>query len=229
MLRDIPNPYQTDGFPYAMWKDYDVGSIWGQGECLAQKDLQIASNRIVSQLYDILEKTGNPSYKLKKGAGVNAQSIKNRPGSIIPMDEMDALQALDKPQIPGEFFSLFGILQKAMGEVAGINDAMRGNAPANAAFATIDQLTESSAATIRLKVRNLERGISRIGKLRVQLIQQWDQGNRPLRLGEEEREEGSIETAGEATAHFRRYKNPDLQGHGRLRDCANQLALDFSS
>ena len=85
LLRDIPNPFQTDGFPYAMWKDYDVGTFWGQGEG-SLKDCQIGLNRIASEIYNILQKVGNPSYKVEKGAGVNVQSIKNKPGFIIPMD-----------------------------------------------------------------------------------------------------------------------------------------------
>ncbi len=32
VLRDIPNPFQIDGFPFAEWKDQDVGVFWGQGE-----------------------------------------------------------------------------------------------------------------------------------------------------------------------------------------------------
>ncbi|MDE2105311.1 MAG: hypothetical protein KGL39_49250 [Patescibacteria group bacterium] len=220
LLRDIPNPFQTDGFPYAMWKDYDVGSFWGQGEPIALKDCEIAKNRIISQLYDILEKTGNPSFKLKKGAGVNAQTIKNKPGAIIPMDEMDALQPLDKPQIPPQFVELYNMISKGMGEVSGVNDAVIGAAPAaNTAFATMDQLQESGAAPIRLKVRNLETGITRIGKLRIQLIQQWDNGQRPLRErtdtlppGWADDEGNVVQPAANVQARFRSYSRADLQG-----------------
>ena len=111
LLRDIPNPFQTDGFPFAMWKDYDVGSFWGQGEPIALKDCSVAINKIISQVYDILEKTGNPQYKLKKGAGVNYRKITNKPGLLIPMDEMDGLQPLEKPPIPKEFLELFGVIR----------------------------------------------------------------------------------------------------------------------
>ncbi|GAC1496146.1 MAG: hypothetical protein NVS1B2_15960 [Vulcanimicrobiaceae bacterium] len=219
LLRDIPNPFQTDGFPYAMWKDYDVGGFWGQGEPLALKDCAIAASRIVSQVYDILEKTGNPSFKLKKGAGVNAQSIKNKPGSIIPMDEMDALQPLDKPPIPPQFIELYNLVRGAMGEVSGVNDSVMGQLPAsNTAFATMDQLQESGAAPIRLKVRNLETGITRIGRLRVQLIQQYDNGQRPLRQRVEKPEpvdDGGgevVQPAENVETQFRTYGKADLQG-----------------
>ena len=216
LLRDIPNPFQIDGFPYAMWKDHDVGTIWGQGEPIALKDPQIAMNRVVSQVYHILDKIGNPSFKLKKGGGVNAQSIKNKPGLIIPMDDMDALAPLEKPGPPKEFFELFTILRTSMADVSGINDAVSGaSPPANVAFATIDQLQESGAAPIRLKVRNFETGITRIGKLRVQLIQQYDRGQRPIRenIDPDIGGEGEIvESASSVNVQFRTYRNPDLQG-----------------
>ena len=223
LLRDVPAPFQTDGFPWAMWKDYDVGAFWGQGEGIAIKDCQLASNNVLTEVYNILKKVGNPSYMLKKGAGVNAASIKNKPGYIIPMDEMDAIKPLPKPEIPGEFMQLFGALQKAMGEVSGVNEAVTGSLPgANTAFATMDQLQESGAAPIRLKVRNLETGITRIGKLRIQLIQQFDNGERPLRetvdqLAPAVAEDGSaaapvVQPAKNVEAQFRKYTKADLQG-----------------
>jgi hypothetical protein len=217
LLRDIPNPHQTDGFPWAQFKDYDVGSFWGIGEPLALKDCAVACNRILSQVYDILEKIGNPSFKLLKGGGVNAASIKNTPGLIIPMEDIKALEPLEKPPIPKEFLELFGVLEKVMGEVSGVNEAVSGTLPgANTAFATIDQLQESGAAPIRLKVRNLETGIERIGKLRVQLIQQWDQGARPIRMRSDEADNGEggivVQPAANVATQFKTYKNPDLQG-----------------
>lgn len=217
LLRDIPVPFQTDGFPFAMWKDYDVGAFWGQGETMALKDCAIALNRIVSQVYDILEKTGNPSFKLKKGGGVNAASIKNKPGSIIAMDDMDSLAPLEKPPIPGEFFQLYGLVSDAMGEVSGISNVAKGNMqPTNTAFATMDQLQESAAAPIRLKVRNLESGITRIGKLRVALIQQFDDGQRPLRRPSHEQEfdeDGAVvEPVSDTQIDWQTYGKKDLQG-----------------
>ena len=80
LLRDIPNPFQTDGFPWAMWKDRDIGAFWGQGEALPLKSLVIAQSRIASEVYNILDKIGNPSYMVDKGGGVNLNSIKNKPG-----------------------------------------------------------------------------------------------------------------------------------------------------
>ena len=228
LLRDIPAPFQIDGFPYAMWKDYDVGNFWGLGEPLGLKDCAIALNRVVSQVYDILEKTGNPSFIMKKGAGVNAQSIKNKPGSIIPMDEMDALKPLDKPAMPPQFFDLFKLLRESMAEISGVNDSVMGALPAaNTAFATMDQLQESGAAPIRQKVRNLETGLTRVGKLRVQLIQQFDNGKRPLRervetfnaapppsIGAdgEETTPSIVEPASNVEVKFRSYSRADLQG-----------------
>lgn len=217
LLRDTPNPFQTNGFPWAMAKDYDTGGFWGTGEALALKDSQIASNKILSRIYDILEKIGSPSFKLKKGGGVNASSIKDKPGLIIPMDEMDSLQPLDKPQIPKEFFELYSILQTGMREVSGLNEAVTGSANAsNTAFATIDSLQESGAAPIRGKVRNFEEAIQRYGELRVQLIQQWDQGQRPLRLRPDgldaEGQSDVVQSFDSVATKFRTYKNADLQG-----------------
>lgn len=217
LLRDIPVPFQTDGFPFAMWKDYDVGAFWGQGETMALKDCAIALNRIVSQVYDILEKTGNPSFVIRKGAGVNSASIKNKPGSIIAMDDMDSLKPLEKPPIPPQFMELYKLISEAMGEVSGVNQAVTGQLPAsNTAFATMDQLQESGAAPIRLKVRNLESGLNRIGRLRVALIQQFDNGQRPLRRPDHEAEHDEdgqmVEPVSNTQIDWQTYGRKDLQG-----------------
>ena len=212
LLRDIPNPFQTDGFPFAMWKDYDVGTFWGQGEPLALKSCALAINKIASSVFEILEKTGNPSYKLKKDAGVNASTIKNKPGSIIVMDDIEGLKALDKPQPPQEYFELYKLVSDAMGEVSGVNEAMKGSMPAaNTGFAAVDSLQESGSAPIRLKVRNMETGIARIGRLRIQLIQQFDQGQRPIRIQQND-DPNIVDPAQNVAVKFQKYTNADIQG-----------------
>ena len=162
-----PRRIQIDGFPFAMWKDYDVGGFWGQGEPIALKDYAVALNRVVSQVYDILEKTGNPSYILKKGAGVNAaSSIKARPARSFRWTRWTRSSRSNKPVIPQQFMELFGVLRSAMGEISGVNDSVMGQLPGPIPrFATMDQLQESGAAPIRLKVRNLESGIRAHGQV----------------------------------------------------------------
>jgi hypothetical protein len=210
LLRDIPNPYQTTGFPFAMWKDQDIGSIYGQGEPLQLQSMAIAVNKIASQVFEILEKTGNPSWKVKKG-GVNLATIKNKPGYVIPMENVADVQPLDKPPIPPEFFKLFEVISAGMGEVSGVNPAVTGAMKAdNASYAAVDQLQESGAAPIRQKVRNFESGLTRLGRLTIELLQQFDQGNKPLRVSSED--PGIVRPANEVAVSFRRYKNEDLRG-----------------
>jgi hypothetical protein len=160
---------------------------------------------------------------LDKNAGIHPNAIKNRPGMIIAMDGMDKLKPLEKPPIPGEFFQLFEICNKALGQAAGINDSIQGNMPAsNTAFATVDQLTEAGSAPIRLKVRNSEAGYTRIGKLRMQLIQQFDARHSPgsVRLPdheaaaaeEQDATEGVVQPASNVGVRFQKYTSADLQG-----------------
>jgi hypothetical protein len=130
---------------------------------------------------------------------------------------MDALAPLEKPPIPPQFLELYNLISKAIGETSGANEAVMGALPAsNTAFATMDQLQESGAAPIRLKVRNLESGITRIGRLRVALIQQYDNGQRPLRRPDHEREyddEGAVvEPASDTQLDWQEYGKKDLQG-----------------
>jgi hypothetical protein len=231
VLVDTANPYQTDGFPFASWKNQDVGTFWGQGEPLALKDLNIGINRILGQIYDNLNLTGNPSFLLNKNAGIDMRTLRSRPGLIIPTDDLEhAMKPLDVKQMPPQFFELAKALAEAFNEVSGIADSLRaGNIAGNTAFATVDALQESSSATIRQKVRNLEKMIKRIGKLRIALIQQYDNGERPIahmdnlegsspwtpvyEKGDPEgRVVGIVPPSSAVNVRFQNYVNADLQG-----------------
>lgn len=224
VMCDIANPYQIDGFPFAMWKNLDVGAFFGQGEPLNMKDPQIALNRILSQIFDILEKIGNPMLKYKKGMGLETRSLRNKPGSIIPLEELNALEPLNVAPIQQGFFDFTNTIDKFFGGVANLPDVAMGGSPGgNTAFATVDSLQESAAAPVRQKVRNMEEMISRAGKLRIQLIQQFDRGDRPIReridnvqptpIYDEEGEILAIpQPASAVEIQFTKFTNAELQG-----------------
>lgn len=184
LLRDIPNPFQIDGWPFADWRDVDTGIVWGQGEPLNLKDANIGANRTLSQTYDNINLAGNTSWLVHKNSGINPDFLRNRPAAIIPVegDIQQAMKAVEKPQISGESLNLFNVLFKVMPGLAGLSDAIMGATPAaNTAFATIDQLQESGAAILRQKVRNFEQLLERLGRIIIALIQQYDEGEAPLR------------------------------------------------
>lgn len=186
LLRDIPNPYEIDGFPYADWRDVDTGSIWGQGEPLQLKDANIGLNRSVTMLYNNLNLGGQLSWLVSKTSGINPDQLKNRPAAVFAVDGPinEAMKAVDRPQVSGEFINLFNVLDKTLPALAGLNDAITGGAaPVNVAFATMDQLLEQGAAAIRLRVRNLEYMYERSGEILVGLVQQFPD-NDPLRIEE---------------------------------------------
>lgn len=219
LLRDIPNPYQNDGFPFAVWKDKDVGGIYGQGEPLQLQSCAIAIMRIASHVYEILEKTCNPSWVVKRG-GVDPRSVENRMGTVIPADNVGDIKLLEKGQVPGEFFELYKLLSAAISEMSGVSDAAQGQLPAaNTSFATVDMLQESGSAMIRGKVRNFESGLSRFGQITIQQMQQFDNGDRPIRIGADDinfepDENGGevVQPASTVSVKFKTYTNLDIQG-----------------
>lgn len=189
-LRDIPNPYECDGFPYADWRDVDFGSVWGEGEPLALKDANIGMNRTATMTYDNLNLGGQLSWLVSKTSGISPEQIKNRPAAIFPVEDVNnAMKAVERPSVSGEFLNLYNLLDKALPGLAGLNDAIMGGAPpANTAFATVDNLTEQGAATIRLRVRNFEGMFTRSGEILASMIQQFsgknESDNDPIRREE---------------------------------------------
>jgi hypothetical protein len=212
LLRDIPNPYQNDGFPFAVWKDKDVGGIYGQGEPLQLQSCAVAIMRIASHVYEILEKTSNPSWVVRRG-GVDPRSVENRMGTVIPAENVTDIKMLEKGNVPPEFFELYKLLSAAISEMSGVNEAVQGQLPAaNTAFATMDALQESGSAMIRGKVRNFESGLTRFGKITVQQMQQFDNGDRPLRIGADDLDFDVVAPASEVSVQFKKYTNLDIQG-----------------
>ena len=94
-----------------------------------------------------------------------------------------------------------------------MNEAVQGQLPAaNTAFATMDALQESGSAMIRGKVRNFESGLTRFGKITVQQMQQFDNGDRPLRIGADDLDFDVVAPASEVSVQFKTYTNLDIQG-----------------
>ena len=212
LLRDIPNPYQNDGFPWAVWKDKDVGGIAGHGEPLQLQSCAVAIMRIASHVFEILEKTCNPSWVVNR-ASIDPRSVENRMGTVIPANNVSDIKLLEKGQVPAEFFKLYKLLDAAIGEMSGVNEAVKGQMPAaNTAFATMDSLQESGSAPIRAKVRNLESGLTRFGKITIQQMQQFDNGDRPLRIGADDLDFDVVAPASEVSVQFKSYTNIDIQG-----------------
>ena len=97
--------------------------------------------------------------------------------------------------------------------MSGVNEAVQGQLPAaNTAFATMDALQESGSAMIRGKVRNFESGLTRFGMITVQQMQQFDNGDRPLRIGADDLDFDVVAPASEVSVQFKTYTNVDIQG-----------------
>jgi hypothetical protein len=141
-------------------------------------------------------------------------------GTVIPADNVTDIKLLEKGQVPAEFFELYKLLSAAISEMSGVSDAAQGQLPAaNTSFATVDMLQESGSAMIRGKVRNFESGLTRFGMITVQQMQQFDNGDRPLRIGADDinfepNENGGevVAPASEVSVRFKHYTNIDIQG-----------------
>lgn len=171
-----PSPFEHGRFPFVQFVDMAHDwTVWGMGEVQQIEKLQLSINRRRGHILDILNYTAHPMFAYDPTAIGNADAIMPRPGLKIPIE--GALQAagwIQPPAVPTALFQVSEMDQSDVDMVLGRVDSLTGERiPGVEAGVAIDQLKESATVRMRLKSRNMEASIRRIGELKVSLIQQY--------------------------------------------------------
>lgn len=179
-----PSPYRYEGIPIAHLVDHQIpGSFWGMGEVQQLIPLQESINRRRSQVIDLLRLYGQPPLIADENSGVNPMAIAGRPGAIIYKNQGSQITWLQPPPVPGALFEIQVQDKRDFESISGIYDVTQGRPPTGVeAAAAILALQEAAQTRIRLKVRNLESFIAKLGKISVSLVQQFYTAPRAIRI-----------------------------------------------
>jgi cyclopropane fatty-acyl-phospholipid synthase-like methyltransferase len=177
LLDDSGNPYNDGKFPIVLWKCYDVpGRFWGRGEVENIMSPQQAKCDITNAILDNAKHTANTVWIVDKNAGVEKNTLTNRPGLIIRKNPGSEVHREPPPSLPAYIQNIIEVFNQDIEHISGVYDVTRGERPTGiTAAAAIQALNEQAQGRIKLKVQQIEQMLSELGGLWLSRIQQfWD-------------------------------------------------------
>lgn len=159
VIREIDNPYFHGELPIVHGVDYPYpGELYGMGEIEPVDRIQRAINAVLNQRLDNVQLTLRSMWKVRKNAGVDLHTLVSAPGNIITTDSMDAVEALQVPDVTGPtFVQTMNYLTSALQNGTGITDytvGIGGNNNVGNKTATGTRLVQQEAnAQFKLKIQ----------------------------------------------------------------------------
>jgi len=176
LIEDIANPYEDGKAPYAKLIDHILPrEFWGDGEVSHLMSPQRMMNTLVSYVMDVLVLMGNPIWKVPNGAGVDTDNLVNSPGLVIEYNTDGGEPKREEGvQLQPFILQTLDRLQSLLEKISGIAEVSQGVAPgAGSSGVQVELLQEAAQTKLRLKGRNLEAFLSKIGQLMVSRILQF--------------------------------------------------------
>lgn len=176
ILLDAPSPFSSDSFPFVHFVDHPcTWTFWAMGEVQQVERLQIEINRRRGHILDILRYTASPIMVVDPASGLDYASLRARPGLVIPAEGgLQSVGWLQPPVIPQALFEINEVDKRDFDVVLGNVDVLQGRRPAGVeAGVAIEMLQEAANVRMRLKVRNMENSLRKLGELMVKMVQQF--------------------------------------------------------
>jgi len=158
-------------FPYVVLKNAgSAHSFWGKPEPRRLKSVNLAMDRISSQLMDNIHLTANPMWVVDETADVTDQ-ISNKPGSVIRKKGPGAVDMKTPGSMPSYVFNFYELLYDVFETVSGVNKATQGKEASNVTSGVQAQIYRQAATTkIDFKSRILDQAIQTLGQMWIAMI-----------------------------------------------------------
>ena len=159
IIREVENPYFHGELNIVYGVDYPYpGELYGMGEIEPVDRIQRAINAVLNQRLDNVQLNLRTMWKAKKNSGVDMHTLVSAPGNIITTDDMNAVEAIQVPDVTGAtFVQTMDYLTSALQNGSGITDYTMGldtNANTQNETATGVRLIQQEAnAQFKLKIQ----------------------------------------------------------------------------
>jgi len=192
VIYDGPNPYWRHHKKPFIKATYDQlpNEFYGLSAIQIIHYLQKEINTMHNQRMDNVNFLINNMWLRRRGSDINDDQLTSRPNGIIDVNDLNDLQLLEKPEIPGSAFNseqkLNTDIERALGTPANIRGAEAGKTQT----ATEASITaESAGARFNAKIALFEEmGIQRLAKLMDLNNQQFINDVRAARVNPEDRD-----------------------------------------
>lgn len=179
ILYDGPSRYQfldkmnrcPYPFPFVSMKNGgSAHSFWGKPEPKRLKSINLALDRIASQVMDNIHLMANPMWVVDETSDVQDQ-INNKPGSIIRKRGPGAVNMVQPSSMPGYVFNFYQLMIDMFETVSGVNRATMGKQEPNVTSGVQAQTYQKAATNkIDFKARQLDAAMQVIGQMWIAMI-----------------------------------------------------------
>tara|TARA_R110001592_G_scaffold27006_10_gene100592 strand:+ start:6143 stop:7939 length:1797 start_codon:yes stop_codon:yes gene_type:complete len=179
ILYDGPSKYQfldkinrcPYPFPFVVMKNGgSAHSFWGKPEPKRLKSINLALDRIASQVMDNIHLMANPMWTVDETADVVDQ-INNKPGSIIRKRGPGQVSMVQPASMPGYVFNFYSMLVDMFETVSGVTRSTMGKQEPNVTSGVQAQVYRSAATNkIDFKARQLDAAMQIIGQMWIAMI-----------------------------------------------------------
>lgn len=158
-------------FPFVTIKNTgSPHSFWGKPEPKRLKSINLAMDRIASQVSDNIALTASPNWIVDETAGVENQ-ITNKPAQIIRKKGAGQVSMQSPPSMPSYVFNFYQLLGDVFETVSGVNKATQGKEASNVTSGVQAQIYRQASTTkIDFKSRTLDQAISVLGTMWVAMF-----------------------------------------------------------
>lgn len=176
-LMTTENPYNDGEFPFVRFVNIQKPrQFWGEGEAEPLIEIQQAINKVGNLIMDYMNFTGNPVWMVHQQSGVNVNKLTNQMGLIIQWlgDAFMKPSREIPPPLPAYYFQFFDQLLRFAENITGTQEISQGRRPQGITAAeAMETLQEAAQTRLRLKERNLESSLGRLGRLIISRVMQF--------------------------------------------------------
>ena len=174
-LKTFENPYEDGGKPYARLVPTLVERRFhGVGEIEPYIETQDMINKTFATIFDYMNMMTNPVWVVDNDSGVDPDMITNQIGAIILKNRGAVVSRESAPPLPAQVYETFGTLRELFDTQTGVHDVTQGRKPVGITAAeAINSMQEAAQTRIRLKERNMQVMLMKLGKLIISRILQF--------------------------------------------------------
>ncbi|RLI55084.1 MAG: hypothetical protein DRP09_11020 [Candidatus Thorarchaeota archaeon] len=186
IIREEDNPYKHGKKPFVRIVDQAVQhEFLGIGELEPIESLQYELNDRRNQRMDNVTLALNRGWLVEEGSGVDEDELVSEPGFVVHAHDKDKVEQMTTPDVTASSYQEETLIKADIQQATGVSDFTRGvgsDALANDTATGISLIQEAGNARFRLKIKNLEMGIQKIGQMMVSLNEQFINDEQVIRI-----------------------------------------------
>lgn len=183
-LQSVENPYSHGKFPYVRYVEkIKPRSFMGEGSVRSLVPVNKLINKTLANIFDCMALMGNPVWIVDANSGVKASQLTNGIGQVITKNPGTTVQREAPDYNLAPIFQLYETLMALSDQISGIHDVTQGRKPTGITAAeAINELQEAAQTRIRLKERNLQVSLTKMGYLVTALFMQYYREPRVVKI-----------------------------------------------